>query len=167
MPRKTRKVTLGPGVCDGCGKCVEACLKAAPNKQGRGMKKIAGIKILKSESAYVPVICRNCEDAPCVTACMSGCRQRNGKGWVVTDYRRCVGCWMCIMSCPFGAIEREKGENIALKCEGCVDKDVPPCVAACESGILDNRDTQSLSHALRKMAAARFLTGENEDTSRP
>lgn len=167
MPGKTGKVTLGPGVCDGCGKCVEACLKASPKKQGRGMKKIAGIKLFKSGGMYVPVICRNCEDAPCVTACMSGCRQRNGKGRVVTDYTRCIGCWMCIMSCPFGAIEREKDENIALKCEGCVDKEVPPCVAACERGILDNMDTQSLSNAQRKKAAERYLAGEDEDTSGP
>jgi len=164
MPRKRKKVTLGPGVCDGCGKCIEACLGAAPEQKGRGAGKIAGIKLFKSGSTYVPVICRHCEDAPCVTACMSGCRQRNGDGRVITDYSRCVGCWMCIMSCPFGAIERDKDTNVALKCEGCSDKEVPPCVAACERGILDNRDVQNLSHALREKAATRFITGEDEDT---
>lgn len=165
MSRNSAKVTLGPGVCDGCGKCIEACLRAAPKKQGRGMKKVAGIKLLKNGSAYVPVICRNCEDAPCVTACMSGCRQRNGKGRVVTDYNRCVGCWMCIMSCPFGAIEREQGARTALKCEGCIDREVPACVAACERGILSNSDIRTLSHAAREKTAERFLAGEKEVTS--
>lgn len=139
---------------------------AGPKKRGKGIKKIAGIKVLKNGSTYVPVICRNCEDAPCVTACMSGCRQRNGKGWVITDYSRCVGCWMCIMNCPFGAIEREKGANIALKCEGCREEEIPPCVAACERGILSHRDIQDLSRISRKKTAVRFLTGENGDTSR-
>lgn len=164
MPRKTRKVTLGPGVCDGCGKCVEACLKAGAKKQGKGIKKIAGIKLLKSDTGFVPVICRNCEDAPCATACMSGGRHRNGKGRVVTDYTRCIGCWMCIMNCPFGAIERVEGEHIALKCEGCPDKEVPACVAACERGLLDCGDIQDLARAERKRAAVRFLTGEGKDT---
>lgn len=163
MSGKTKKVTLGAGLCDGCGRCIEACLKASPGK-GKGMKKAAGIKLLKNGSTYVPVICRNCEDAPCVTACMSGCRHRNGKGWVITDYSRCVGCWMCIMNCPFGAIERVEGEHIALKCEGCPDKEVPACVAACERGILGHSDIQSLSSAVRKKAAARFLTEGREDT---
>lgn len=155
-------MTLGPGVCDGCGKCVEACLKAGA-KKGKGVRKIAGIKLLRNGDAFVPVICRNCEDAPCVTACMSGCRQRNGKGRVITDYRRCVGCWMCIMSCPFGAIERVEGEHIALKCEGCPDRETPACVAACGRGILSDRDVRDISHTIRRESAVRFLTGESGD----
>ena len=138
---------------------------AAPKKRGRGTKKSAGIKLLKSGSTFIPVICRNCEDAPCVTACMSGGRYRDGKGRVVTDYRRCVGCWMCIMSCPFGAIDREEGAHVALKCDGCTDKDVPPCAEACERGVLSSRDIRSLSRDQRERAAARFLTGKNGGTS--
>ncbi len=165
MAGKTKKGTFGTGPCDGCGKCIKACLKARP-KHGRHFKGIAGIKLLKSDDTYIPVICRNCEDAPCVTACMSGCRHRNGKGWVITDYSRCVGCWMCIMNCPFGAIEREESMHVALKCEGCLEEETPPCVAACERGILNNRDIRNISYATRERAAARFLTGRNEDTSR-
>lgn len=165
MPRKTRKVTLGPGLCDGCGKCVEACVRASSGKQGKSAKKTVGIKLLKHGSIFIPVICRNCEDAPCATACMSGCRQRDGKGRIVTDYARCIGCWMCIMNCPFGAIERVEDEHVALKCEGCPDKEVPACVAACERGILGYGAVQDLSNAVRKKAAARFLTGEKEDVS--
>jgi len=162
MSRKDAKVSLGPGVCDGCGKCIEACLKANTGT-GRGVRKVVGIKLLKHGSAYVPVICRNCEDAPCVAACMSGCRQRNGKGRVMTDYTRCIGCWMCIMNCPFGAIERVEGEHVAVKCEGCLDRDFPPCAAACERGLLDCGDIQDLARAERKRAAVRFLTGEGKD----
>jgi carbon-monoxide dehydrogenase iron sulfur subunit len=164
MSGKAKKVSPGTGTCDGCGNCIEACLKANSGKRGRGLKKVAGIKLLRNGDVFVPVVCRNCEDAPCVTACMSGCRHRNGNGRVVTDYTRCIGCWMCIMNCPFGAIERLEREHIALKCEGCPDEETPPCVAACGRGILDHGDVQALSYAARKKAAARFLTGEKEDT---
>jgi carbon-monoxide dehydrogenase iron sulfur subunit len=167
MPRKTRKVTLGPGLCDGCGKCVEACVRASSGKQGKGAKETAGIRLLKSGSAFIPIICRNCEDAPCAAACMSGSRHRDGKGRVVTDYSRCTGCWMCIMNCPFGAITRVEGRHVALKCEGCPDEDVPPCVAACKRGILSYCDVQDVSRVVRKKAAVRYLTGQDEDLSRP
>jgi anaerobic carbon-monoxide dehydrogenase iron sulfur subunit len=167
MQKKTRKVTLGPGVCDGCGKCVEACVRDSPKKQGKGAKKTAGIKLLRNGSSFIPVICRNCEDAPCATACMSGGRHRDGKGRVITDYSRCTGCWMCIMNCPFGAIERVESRHVALKCEGCPDEDVPRCVGACKMGILSCQDVQDVSVVVRRKAAVRFLAGDNEDISNP
>jgi len=163
MYKKTKKLALGAGPCDGCGKCVRACLMAMKTKRHRKSEKgTAHIKILESGPMYIPVLCRHCEDAPCVTACMSGCRRRDESGWVITDYERCVGCWMCIMNCPFGAIEREEDQHIALKCDGCLDEEIPPCVAACERGILGYRDIQDISSVIRKKAAERFLAGERE-----
>ena len=62
------------------------------------------IEIRLVDGVFVPLLCRNCEEAPCMVYCLTGCRARDTSGWVVTDYDRCVGCWMCVMSCPFGAI---------------------------------------------------------------
>lgn len=160
---KTKKITIVPGLCDGCGKCVEACKQAVSKGHKKGIKEIARMKILKKDLFYFPLLCRHCEDAPCVTACMSGGIQRNEEGWVVTDYKRCVGCWMCVMNCPFGAIERNEEEHIAIKCEGCLDKETAPCVAACGVGVLGQIDIKEITTFLRKKAAARFLTGIKED----
>ena len=163
---KAKKITIAPGLCDGCGKCVEACKQAVSKGHKKGRKKNARIKILKNDLFHFPVVCRHCEDAPCVTACMPGCRQENEEGWVVTDYKRCVGCWMCIMNCPFGAIDRDEEEHIALKCEGCFDKEIAPCVTACGMGILRQIEIKDMTTFLRKKAAARFLTGIKEDNEK-
>lgn len=153
--RSKKPAVAGP--CDGCGKCIEACLQANSKTHGSGK---SAIKLFRNGSGIVPVFCRNCEDAPCVTACMSGCRRRNGSGWVITDYRRCVGCWMCVMNCPFGAIEKDESSHVAFKCEGCLDEETQPCVAACVRGLLVRNDILAFSRDARKRAAARFLTGE-------
>lgn len=152
----TRKILVRPGLCDGCGECITACGRAASLRQGQDAPVI---KILKDAAVNVPELCRSCSDAPCVRACMAGCRYQNGEGWVVTDYSRCVGCWMCIMACPFGAIERVGDEHVAVKCDGCLGSDIAPCVAACPAGALSHQDILQYAAALRRETAERFLAG--------
>jgi carbon-monoxide dehydrogenase iron sulfur subunit len=58
-------------------------------------------------------------------------------GAVRNDPDRCVGCWSCIMVCPFGVIVRdEKERKVATKCDLCPDRDVPICVASCPNEAL-------------------------------
>lgn len=147
-----------PGLCDGCGRCVKACEKVVSKGLKKGAKKAALIKVLKRGRLYFPVMCRNCQDAPCVTACMTGCRRQDKEGLVITDYSRCVGCWMCIMNCPFGAIVRDEEDHIARKCEGCTDRETAPCVAACTMGILSHSDVKQFSAMTRMQSAERFLS---------
>jgi len=49
---------------------------------------------------------------------------------------KCIGCWMCIMACAFGALTREKEERIVMKCDLCPDRDEPACVEACPTEAL-------------------------------
>lgn len=154
----TRKVVLREGLCDGCNRCVKACERQMNKSRKGGRRKPALIRIISEGQFYYPVICRNCNDAPCVTACMTGCRTQGVNGIVTTDYDRCVGCWMCIMNCPFGAIIRDEEEHIAWKCEGCTSSDTAPCVSACSRGVLSHADTLELSVAMRMESAERFLT---------
>ncbi|MEJ2744383.1 MAG: 4Fe-4S dicluster domain-containing protein [bacterium] len=82
--------------------------------------------------------CRHCEEAPCIAACISGSMYRDKKtGAVMNDPDRCVGCWSCIMVCPFGVIVRDvKERKVATKCDLCPDRDVPICVASCPNEAL-------------------------------
>ncbi len=153
-------VTLS-ALCDGCDKCVEACEQVSREREHS--EQGVGIKLIKSDAGCLPVLCRNCEDAPCVTACMTGCRQKNEYGLVVTDDSRCVGCRMCVMNCPFGAIEMTADERIATKCDGCLNEDTAPCVAACRMGVLTHMPIVDLTSRIRERAATRFFTGFAEE----
>jgi len=97
-----------------------------------------------------------------------GLQAAEWKGTGHDDYTRCIGCWMCIMNCPFGAIERVEGEHVAVKCEGCLDRDFPPCAAACERGFW-TAATFKTSHARRgkgrRLGSSRErerISGQNE-----
>lgn len=157
-----RELSTSPEACDGCDECRRACNAANGVEEGP----VPGIQIARLGSETVPVLCRHCEDAPCVSACMPGCRYRDeATGRVVTDYDRCVGCWMCVMLCPFGAIQRVparpgKAHGVALKCDGCVEHGRAPCADACGRGGVREISPASLAEEKRVAAARRFGFGE-------
>ncbi len=153
----TRDIIVDAGKCTDCLDCVEACQQAIAHEH-TVIAPVARIAIRKAAAEggiHLPILCRNCAEAPCVSACMSGCRIRDSSGWVVTHYDRCVGCWMCVMSCPFGAIEIVQEEELARKCDGCTSYEIPPCVSACEPGALRVAGQANFAHERRRAFAAR------------
>jgi carbon-monoxide dehydrogenase iron sulfur subunit len=62
--------------------------------------------------------CHHCDPAPCVDACITGAMHKEN-GQTLCDTEKCVGCWMCVMSCPYGAITPKVK---ALKCDLCPDR---------------------------------------------
>jgi carbon-monoxide dehydrogenase iron sulfur subunit len=81
--------------------------------------------------------CRQCDEAVCVKACISGGMYRDEKsGNIVITPDKCVACWSCVMVCPFGVIVRHEGLHKALKCDQCPDYEIPPCVKACPTKAL-------------------------------
>jgi carbon-monoxide dehydrogenase iron sulfur subunit len=82
--------------------------------------------------------CRHCEDARCLEACITGAMHRDEEtDAVLCDEDRCVGCWMCVMVCPYGAIQRSVvGKKAASKCDLCIGEETPVCVANCPNEAL-------------------------------
>lgn len=153
----TRDIIVEAAKCTACMECVEAC-KGAIAHEHPAIAPVARITIKRAateDGIHLPLLCRNCAEAPCVVACMTACRIRDESGWVTTDYSRCVGCWMCVMTCPFGAIEAVYEETLARKCDGCTSYEIPPCVAACEPRALRVEGYGNLDHERRQSFAAR------------
>mgnify|MGYP000694254318 FL=1 len=146
-----KRIIVNEEYCIGCRLCEIYCLT-----QHSRSKKI--IKAFKEETprALARVVveeegplsfamqCRHCEDAPCVAACLTGAMQRDERtGAVLCDEERCVGCWTCIMVCPFGAVLRNvSGRKAASKCDLCYGEQTPVCVAHCpnEALVYEERD---------------------------
>ena len=73
---------------------------------------------------------------------MSGALSKNEAGYVVCDTDTCVGCFMCVMSCPHGFARPATGEQrIMIKCDGCSDRACSACVEACPTACLTLAET--------------------------
>jgi carbon-monoxide dehydrogenase iron sulfur subunit len=58
------------------------------------------------------------------------------KGTTFVAQDKCRGCWMCVMSCPFGAVIPSAQFKTAMKCDACMHMEQPACVASCPTGAL-------------------------------
>ncbi|MEW5995327.1 MAG: 4Fe-4S dicluster domain-containing protein, partial [Candidatus Zixiibacteriota bacterium] len=66
-----------------------------------------------------------------------GAMHRDPKtGAVLCDEDRRVGCWMCIMMCPFGVIGRGREKKVISKCDMCIGAEEPACVKHCPNEAL-------------------------------
>ncbi|MFX1513395.1 MAG: 4Fe-4S dicluster domain-containing protein [Promethearchaeota archaeon] len=126
-----------PELCTACLICSTAC---SIGRTGTANPKTAAIRIHRDpfEGYEWQSICRQCDDAPCIDACITGSLQRDTQtGIVFNDLERCVGCWSCVMVCPFGAITMDTTNKKAIQCDQCrnVSKD-PLCVSVCPTNAL-------------------------------
>ncbi len=129
--------------CLGCKSCEVAC--AVAHSLAKDLLKaireevlsLPRKKVFSSKDKNFPISCRQCKEPKCVDACMAAALVYDKeKGLVQHDETRCVGCWMCVMVCPYGAIRPNLKTRIPLRCDKCQDKDTPACVAACPTGAI-------------------------------
>ncbi len=133
---KQKQVYCRPALCIGCRICANACAVAHGGTTNPRLGRI-NVRVNAFQRYEFQELCRHCEDAPCVDACMVGCLEKNEETGVVTNDDRCVGCWMCVMVCPFGGMKRDVLNNMAIKCDQCKDiEGGPVCVQACPTGAL-------------------------------
>jgi len=150
--------------CMGCRSCEMACaVEHSDSKSlfGAASERPAPVRRLYVEHAEghrVPLVCRHCEDAPCVAVCRTGAMSQDPiTGVVDRDKSRCVGCGMCAMSCPYGVIGSQGGSRIAVKCDRCRGLDVPACVSACPTGTLVFAEPAEFSRMVRREAASKMV----------
>jgi Fe-S-cluster-containing dehydrogenase component len=55
------------------------------------------------KSFFVPKLCNQCDNPPCVTVCPVGATYMTEDGVVLIDQKHCIGCAYCIQACPYGA----------------------------------------------------------------
>ena len=115
----------------------------------------------------VSLNCRHCEHPDCVYACKNGSLHIADDGRVLVDEDKCVGCWMCVMACRYGAVGRNVTRRnvplptagVNLHCDLCPQRQVPACVAICPTRALvfedRSEDQQPSSQAESIVAEAR------------
>ena len=162
-----KEIFVKTDICTGCNTCKIACavehsesknLFSAMHQTPRPKARVY-VEWLP-DNTKVPVLCRHCEDAPCVNACISGAITRSDFGTVVTDNDKCIGCWTCVMVCPYGVIGRDKSLHKAYRCDRCPDLEVPACVTSCPTNALVYETVDKFSADKRKAASKELVTGE-------
>jgi carbon-monoxide dehydrogenase iron sulfur subunit len=149
--------------CMGCKSCEMACaVEHSANKSlfeavAERPGPVRRVYVEMAEGQKVPLVCRHCEDAPCVAVCRTGAMvQDPATGTVDRNVESCVGCWMCVMICPYGVIGRHAEVRAAVKCDRCKELDIPACVRACPTGTLIYATTREFTEMMRKEAAAKI-----------
>lgn len=93
-------------------------------------------------------VCKHCEVAGCLEACPTGAIVRMEFGAVYIQPDVCNGCSYCVVSCPFGVVEKNKKDGRAFKCTFCSDRQMagltPACAKACPTESIKFGDLEDL-----------------------
>jgi len=88
----------------------------------------------KASEIDVPIVCLQCDPAPCAEACPEGAIGKAATGAWIVDKEKCTGCGLCVDACSLGMISVKGQEEFARKCDLCEGK--PLCVVYCPTGAL-------------------------------
>ena len=131
-----QRVYVNEKWCIGCHLCEYNCAFAnsGSNNMVTALKDVVihpRIQVEENGAVCFAVSCRHCEDPWCVKGCISGALHIVD-GVVQNDSNKCVGCYTCILSCPYGCIV-PSGQDTVLKCELCIQNSCgePACVKGC------------------------------------
>ena len=149
-----------PDKCDVCRQCEVACSAKCSKSSSDSAGYAPFIKVYQSPQGPFLRLCKHCEDTPCVDACIGESLKCGNDGIIIQDEKRCIGCFMCNMVCPHGAIKTVMSLEKAFKCTLiCGEKDNPPCVAVCDREALffDDFSTTVKKRRNRKIKEIRGL----------
>ncbi len=134
--------------CTGCQACVAAChaennLPLSDPEQaaeGRAVHWIRVDRYYEGEFPdirvkYMPVLCQQCDEAPCEPVCPVYATYHNPEGLNVQVYNRCVGTRYCANNCPYSVrffnwfephwpepLELQHNPDVAVRPSGVMEK---------------------------------------------
>jgi len=147
--------------CLGCKSCEIACavehsafrelFQAVREKPAPRPRVLVG----QGEGFAVPLQCRQCEDAPCVTICPTNALRRTSpESPVILESKLCIGCTWCVLACPFGVITLDARSRTIIKCDQCFERveqgKLPACVEACPARALEFKDIDAVTAEKRQ-----------------
>ena len=144
--------------CSGCRMCELACCVA---KEGKIKPILARIHVVQNfkEGLSVPVFCTQCEEAPCIKVCPANALARDEvTGAVLLDEERCLGCRLCTLACPMGAVFFVPEKGHPVKCDLCGGD--PTCVTFCPTDCLRFEDSLKRSLTKRRKRAKEVISHE-------
>ena len=149
--------------CDQCESCCVDC-----GYHDRLMADDNGLWGLREHATFA-LICRRCNTASCINACMFDALERGPEGIIKRHNLRCVSCKMCAHACPFGTIYTDMLSFYQVSCDLCLDQNTEPvCVASCPHGALEYRvlePSETDVHVIDQHLAARASCWVRQESS--
>lgn len=116
--------------CMGCHACEVACKQ----EHGLGVGPRL-VQVVERAPQFIPIYCRQCGKAPCKEACPVDAIVTNHQGIVRVIAEQCIGCRVCVDACPFGAMQFDEHQAIAMMCDVCehrlAENKSPACQSIC------------------------------------
>lgn len=136
-------------ICNNCKDC-QACCDYFYHPQNNGIVSLR-------EYATFAVICRHCEEAPCVNSCYHHALERDPDGHLKRYKMRCTSCKACTIACPFGIIFQDFIPYLDAKCDYCVGtaQELPKCAASCPHNAI------SVKEVTEDLAENIYFVGEH------
>ncbi len=139
-----KRIYIKEEVCTGCRLCGVYCqvehsqskdiIKAFKRESPRPLPRLS---VEVKDIVSLSLQCQHCDEPPCVYACLTGALQKDPESGIVSlDEEKCIGCWICLLACPFGAIGQDIERGRIAKCDSCPEHDIPVCVANCPNEAL-------------------------------
>jgi electron transport protein HydN len=175
-----RFVFADPNLCIGCTTCTIACVishQENSNYELTAKDFTPRLKVIKNVDVSTPVLCRQCDDAPCAQVCPNNAIISED-GHIKVIQERCIGCKTCVIACPYGAMtvvsstvekdsesalfKSEKKTAQALKCDLCAHSEAgPACIRACPTNALRMVTPDDLEEMNKKKQLAAATAANN------
>ncbi|WP_283170734.1 4Fe-4S binding protein [Curtanaerobium respiraculi] len=96
-----RFIAINPNRCVACGTCRAEC---SEGHRKAGLLDEPRLALYESRDVVASVTCHHCAGAPCLKVCPVNAIRRDPDGCIRVDEHQCIGCKLCAVACPFGAI---------------------------------------------------------------
>jgi len=186
MTTRTTGFFTDSTTCIGCKACEVACKEwnqvpsdgyqwtgnsydntvALGHSTWRHVRFVEGVRGGQPSWDFSSDVCKHCEHAGCLEACPTGAIVRTEFGGVFIQPDICNGCGYCVVSCPFGVVDRRPDDGRAFKCTFCYDRQkvglAPACATACPTQSIQFGDLEELRAQAARRAATLHARGMDD-----
>ena len=158
MKSNNKRIVWDQSKCTGCRVCEAICSFTKEGEFNPVKSRCKILRTIEDSVLYkVRVSCLQCEKPYCQEVCPAGAIIENDNGVKVTDESKCIGCRMCELACPVGAITVNMEKGVSLKCDLCKDENEPQCVEYCYTGALQYIASEKTGNVLARSKSDKYL----------
>ena len=151
--------------CIGCHACTIACKAEHEIPIGVNrcwVKTVEQGVFPETRRFFFPVLCNQCDDAPCMRICPTNALFKRRDGIVDLRSEVCIGCRACMVACPYDQLFIDPNTRTAEKCNFCANrvenKLEPACVSVCPTECRIFGDLEDTSSDLYQFVQSNGVT---------